>query len=103
MSLEEITRIAKIAISLGISRIKLTGGEPLLRKDIREIVKGISMVPGLKDLSLTTNGILLSSDSMAKDLRENGLKRVNVSLPSLNSQTYSKLTSGKLEAALSRS
>ncbi len=100
MSLEEITRIARIAVSLGISRIKLTGGEPLMRGDIRELVKAISLVPGLKDLSLTTNGILLGSNSMAKDLHENGLKRVNISLPSLNPQTYSKLTSGKLEAAL---
>ncbi len=98
MSVEEIVRIAKTAVSLGISRIKLTGGEPLMRKDLCEIVKGIAAVPGLKDLSLTTNGMLLGA--MAKELHACGLKRVNISLPTLNSETYHKLTGGKLEDAL---
>lgn len=100
MSLEEITRIAQVAVNLGISRVKLTGGEPLMRGDVSKLVKAISLVPGLTDLSLTSNGILMGSNSMAKELRENGLKRVNISLPSMNPQTYSKLTSGKMEAAL---
>ena len=99
MSVEEIVRIAKIAISFGIARIKLTGGEPLMRKDLPEIVAGISAVPGLKDLSLTTNGLLLGG-GMAKRLRDCGLRRVNISLPSLNPETYHKLTGGKLEEAL---
>lgn len=99
MSVEEIVRIAKIAIGLGISRVKLTGGEPLMRKDLLEIVSGIAVVSGLKDLSLTTNGLLLGN-GMAKKLRDCGLKRVNISLPSLNPDTYHKLTGGKLEAAL---
>jgi cyclic pyranopterin phosphate synthase len=98
MTAEEIVRIAKIAISLGIARVKLTGGEPLMRKDLPEIISGISGVPGLKDLSLTTNGLLLSS--MARDLCERGLKRVNISLPSLNAETYQKLTGGNLQQAL---
>jgi len=98
MSVEEIVRIAKIAISLGIARVKLTGGEPLMRKDLPEIVAGIAAVPGLKDLSLTTNGLLLGG--MAKELRECGLKRVNVSLPTLNAETYRKLAGGNLEDAL---
>ncbi|MEM2738773.1 MAG: radical SAM protein, partial [Candidatus Bathyarchaeia archaeon] len=59
MSAEEVVRIAKIAVSLGVSRIKLTGGEPLLRKDIVQIVKGIASIHGLEDLSMTTNGTLL--------------------------------------------
>jgi cyclic pyranopterin phosphate synthase len=99
MSVEEIVRISKIAIGLGISRIKLTGGEPLMRKDLPEIVAGIAAVPGLRDLSLTTNGLLLGG-GMAKRLRDCGLKRVNISLPSLNPETYHKLTGGKLMAAL---
>jgi cyclic pyranopterin phosphate synthase len=99
MSVEEIVRIAKIAISLGISRVKLTGGEPLMRKDLPEIVSGIVAIKGLRDLSLTTNGLLLGG-GMAKQLCECGLKRVNISLPSLNPETYHKLTGGKLEAAL---
>jgi cyclic pyranopterin phosphate synthase len=99
MSVEEIVRISKIAIGLGISRIKLTGGEPLMRKDLPEIVAGIAAVPGLRDLSLTTNGLLLGG-GMAKRLRDCGLKRVNISLPSLNPETYHKLTGGKLMSAL---
>jgi cyclic pyranopterin phosphate synthase len=99
MSVAEIVRIAKIAVSLGIARIKLTGGEPLMRQDLPEIVAGISAVPGLKDLSLTTNGLLLGG-GMAKRLRDCGLRRVNISLPSLNADTYHKLTGGKLPDAL---
>jgi len=98
MTVEEIVRIAKIAVGLGISRVKLTGGEPLMRKDLPEIVSGIAAVPGLRDLSLTTNGLLLAD--MAKELRECGLKRVNISLPSLNAETYRKLAGGNLEDAL---
>jgi len=99
MSVDEIVRIARIAVSLGIARVKLTGGEPLMRKDLPEIVAGIAAISGLRDLSLTTNGLLLGG-GMAKKLRECGLKRVNISLPSLNPETYRKLTGGKLEDAL---
>jgi GTP 3',8-cyclase len=99
MSVQEIVRMAKIAIDLGITRIKLTGGEPLMRMDLPEIVEGIALIPGLKDLSLTTNGLLLGGET-AKELRSRGLRRVNISLPSLNPVTYHKLTGGKLEATL---
>ena len=99
MSVEEIVRIAKIAVGLGIARIKLTGGEPLMREDLPEIIEGIAAIGGLRDLSITTNGLLLGG-GMAKRLRDCGLRRVNISLPSLNSETYHKLTGGKLEAAL---
>lgn len=95
MTAEEIVRIAKVAVSLGVSRIKLTGGEPLLRKDIAQIVKGVAALPGLEELSMTTNGTLL--EPLAKDLRTNGLKRVNINLPTLDGETYCKLTGGKLE------
>ena len=98
MTVDEIVRIARIAVSLDISRIKLTGGEPLMRKDLCDIVKGIAAIPGLRDLSMTTNGSLLASE--AKNLRECGLRRVNVSLPTLNAEAYQKLTDGKLENAL---
>jgi cyclic pyranopterin phosphate synthase len=99
MSVEEIVRMASVAVSLGIARIKLTGGEPLMRRDLPQIVAGIAAIAGLKDLSLTTNGLLLGG-GMAKKLRECGLRRVNISLPSLNPETYHKLTGGKLPAAL---
>jgi GTP 3',8-cyclase len=95
---QEITRIAKTAVSLGIARIKLTGGEPLMRADVVEVVKEIAAIPGLRDLSMTTNGLML--DTLAEPLEKAGLKRVNISLPTLNPETYAKLTGGKLENAL---
>jgi len=99
LSVDEILRIAKVSVSLGIARIKLTGGEPLMRQDLPEIVAGIAALSGLRDLSLTTNGLLLGG-GMAKKLRDCGLRRVNISLPTLNPETYHKLTGGKLEDAL---
>jgi cyclic pyranopterin phosphate synthase len=98
MTVDEILRISEIAVSLGISRIKLTGGEPLMRKDLCEIVKGISAIPNLKDLSMTTNGTMLGFQ--AQELRSCGLKRVNISLPTLNPDIYHKLTDGRIENAL---
>jgi cyclic pyranopterin phosphate synthase len=98
MTVDEIVRIARIAVSLDIARIKLTGGEPLMRKDLCEIVKGIAATPGLKDLSMTTNGSMLGFQ--AQELRACGLRRVNISLPTLNAETYNKLTEGRIENAL---
>jgi cyclic pyranopterin phosphate synthase len=98
MTVEEIVRIARIAVSLGIDRIKLTGGEPLMRKDLCEIVKGIAAIPDLKDLSMTTNGTMLGFQ--AQELRACGLRRLNISLPTLNAETYNKLTEGRIENAL---
>jgi cyclic pyranopterin phosphate synthase len=98
MTTDEVVRIARIAVSLGISRIKLTGGEPLLRSDILDIVKGIAELRGLHDLSMTTNGSRLVS--LAKPLRKAGLMRVNVNLPSLNEKTYGALNNGSLREVL---
>jgi GTP 3',8-cyclase len=98
MTVNEITRLSRIAISLDIARVKLTGGEPLMRKDLCGIVKGIATTPGLKDLSMTTNGALLGFQ--AQELRACGLRRVNISLPTLNAETYHKLTDGRIENAL---
>lgn len=98
MTTDEIVRIVRIAVGLGISKVKLTGGEPLMRKDIIEIVRGIAGVQGLKDLSMTTNGTLLAP--LTKDLHMSGLMRVNVNLPTLNSEVYNELTGGRLEDVL---
>ena len=98
MTPDEITRIARIAIGLDIARIKLTGGEPLMRKDLCEIISGIATVPGLKDLSMTTNGSLLAFE--AERLHACGLRRVNISLPTLDAEAYNKLTDGNLENTL---
>jgi len=98
MTVDEIVRIVRIAVGLGIFKVKLTGGEPLMRKDIVEIIKGIAATSGLTDLSVTTNGTMLAS--LAKELHANGLKRVNISLPTLNGEVYNKLTGGRLEEVL---
>ena len=98
MTPEEIVRIVRIAVSLGMRKVKITGGEPLVRSDILDIVKGIAGLEGLKDLSMTTNGALLSK--YAEGLRQNGLMRVNVNIPTLNSKTYNKLTGGNLQDVL---
>jgi len=98
MTGEEIVRIAKVAVGLGISRLKLTGGEPLTRSDVVELVKKISLIPRLSDLSMTTNGTLLAP--LAKDLHESGLRRVNINLPTLNGDVYHKLTEGNVGDAL---
>ncbi len=98
MTVDEIVRIVRIAVELGISRVKLTGGEPLMRKDISEIVKKIAAIRGLKDLSMTTNGTMLAS--VASELQANGLERVNINVPSLNAKVYNKLTGGRVEDVL---
>jgi cyclic pyranopterin phosphate synthase len=98
MTGDEIARIARVAVGLDISRIKLTGGEPLMRKDLCEIVKSIAAIPSLKDLSLTTNGALLGFQ--AQELRACGLRRVNISLPTLKVDVYHKLTDGRIENVL---
>ena len=98
MTVKEIVHIVQIAISLGISRVKLTGGEPLLRKEIVEIVRGINGLEGLTDLSMTTNGTYMKG--LAKDLKKAGLNRVNVSLPTLDPNVYNNLMGGDLEDAI---
>jgi cyclic pyranopterin phosphate synthase len=98
MSVDEIVRTVRIAISLGISRVKLTGGEPLLRKEIVEIVQGIRGLEGLTDLSMTTNGAYMKG--LAKDLKKAGLSRVNISLPTLNPDVYNNIMGGNLQDAL---
>jgi len=99
MTADEVVRIVGVAVGLGISRVKLTGGEPLLRADIVEIVEGLAGIEGLRDLSMTTNGTGLAV--LAKPLRIAGLRRVNVNLPSLNEKTYSELNGGELGDVLS--
>lgn len=89
---EELLRVARIAATNGVSKVRITGGEPLVRKGILEFIKELSSIPGVKDLSLTTNGVLLKD--CARKLKEAGLKRVNVSLDSLKRERFEKLTRG---------
>jgi len=89
---EEILRIVRIASRLGISKIRITGGEPLVRKDIARLIVSLSEVPGIEDISLTTNGVLLKV--YAADLSKAGLHRINVSLDSLDPVKYERITRG---------
>jgi len=87
----EYLRIAEAFASLGVRKVRLTGGEPLLYRDIIPLARGISSLPGITDLSMTTNACLLSS--MADELARSGVKRVNVSLDSLRVDTFKRITS----------
>src|SRR5689334_11632077 len=90
LTYEEITRISRIAVNIGIEQIRLTGGEPLVRRDVPELVHQLRQIEGLHSLSLTTNGILLNQQ--AKALAEAGLTRINVSLDSLDHEKFAQLT-----------
>jgi len=99
MTPEEIERIARIGMSFGIESVKLTGGEPMLRRDILEIVERLGGL-GLRDLSMTTNGFRLAE--LAPDLKRLGLKRVNVSLHSTYPERYARITGLDPERGLAR-
>ncbi len=90
LSYEEIVRIAHVAVDMGIEQIRLTGGEPLVRRDVPELVHQLHAISGLRSLSLTTNGILLKQQ--AKALAKAGLTRINVSLDSLLREKFTRLT-----------
>src|SRR5690606_20683197 len=82
----EIKRVANLFLKLGVTKLRLTGGEPLLRRDIAEIVAGLAELPGVDDLALTTNGTLLKE--RAKALKSAGLKRVPVSIDSIDDASF---------------
>lgn len=92
LSLEEIVDVVKKAVIKGITKVRLTGGEPLVRKDIVALVRRIAELKGVDDLSMTTNGILLSK--YADKLKEAGLLRVNISLDTLSPSRYAEITRG---------
>ncbi len=99
LSMEEISRFVRIVAGEGISTIRLTGGEPLVRKGIIDLVRQIKEIDGIKSLAMTTNGSLLPK--MARDLKDAGLDRVNISLDTLDANMFSYLTRrGTLEEAL---
>ena len=99
LSYEEIQSVATAAVELGINKVRLTGGEPLVRLAITKLIHMLAEIPGIDDVSLTTNGILLSR--YANELKEAGLKRVNISLDTLNAEKFKKITRmGKLQDVL---
>ena len=90
---EEIERIARAFAGIGVRKLRLTGGEPLLRRELPELVRQLAQIPGVEDLALTTNGVLLPR--FAQALRDAGLKRLTVSLDSLDPATFHKLSGGR--------
>jgi cyclic pyranopterin phosphate synthase len=90
LTYEEILRIVRVFAREGISKVRLTGGEPLIRKGIVEFISNLSQIEQIKDLSLTTNGILLKE--FAQSLKNAGLKRVNISLDSLKKERFYQIT-----------
>lgn len=92
LSYEEIMHIAQIAVKEGITKIRITGGEPLVRKGVVNLISRLARLKEIEDLSMTTNGILLSE--FAQPLCEAGLKRVNVSMDSLKPELFKKITRG---------
>ena len=98
-SVEELVEIAQAAADCGVRKIRLTGGEPLVRRGILDICRGVSAIPGVEELCLTTNGLALPQ--LAGPLREAGVDRLNVSLDTLRPERYAYMTRlGRLEDAL---
>jgi len=92
LSFEEIVKIANAFVELGVKKIRLTGGEPLVRKDIVDLVRRLSKIQKLEELTMTTNGLLLKD--YAKDLKSAGLSRVNISIDTLHDEKYNSITLG---------
>jgi cyclic pyranopterin phosphate synthase len=90
LSYEEILRFVRIAVGAGVRKVRLTGGEPLVRRDLSDLVRMLAALPEIEDLSLTTNGVLL--EGAARPLADAGLKRLNVSLDTLSPERFEAMT-----------
>ena len=99
LSYEELAAFARVAAGCGVSKVRVTGGEPLVRRGCADFVRLLADVPGIADISLTTNGLLLPR--YAQDLRRAGLQRINMSLDSLHAERFARITrGGRLAEAL---
>jgi cyclic pyranopterin phosphate synthase len=94
---EEIERLARAFVSLGVRKLRLTGGEPLLRRDLPRLIEQLACIPGVEDIAMTTNGVLLPK--FAQALRDAGLHRLTVSLDTLDPETFRTLSGGRGEVA----
>ncbi len=90
LSFEEIERFVRIAVQLGVTKLRVTGGEPLVRKDLPVLIAKLAAIPGIRDLALTTNAVLLAQQ--AKDLYAAGLRRLNVHLDTLDRERFQKIS-----------
>lgn len=97
LTYEEILKVARAAVALGVSKIRLTGGEPLLDRNLYELIHGLAKLPAIDDLALTTNGMLLAP--MAQKLADAGLHRVTVSLDSLDAAVFRRMSGGRGDLA----
>lgn len=96
---EEIVRVVSVAVKMGLIKVRVTGGEPLVRRGITDFLASLKTINGLQDISLTTNGILLGQ--FAKSIYDAGVRRINISLDSLNKEKYARITNGgDLDAVL---
>src|SRR5438105_3590800 len=86
LSFEEIARFVGVAVPLGIDKIRLTGGEPLMRRDLPRLVRMLAAIPGIRDIGMTTNGLLLADQ--AQEFFDAGLRRINISLDTLDPQRF---------------
>jgi cyclic pyranopterin phosphate synthase len=92
LSFEEIVRVARLFVQLGVRKLRLTGGEPLLRANLADLIGDLTAIPGIDDVALTTNGVLLAQH--AAELKAAGLKRVTVSLDSLDPEIFARMSGG---------
>ena len=92
LSFDEIVRLTKLFAGLGVRKVRLTGGEPLLRANLADLVGDLTGIPGIEDIALTTNGVLLANHAV--DLHANGLRRITVSLDTLDKDIFSRLSGG---------
>ncbi|MDP8983466.1 MAG: GTP 3',8-cyclase MoaA [Pseudomonadota bacterium] len=92
LSFEEIVRLSRLFASLGVRKLRLTGGEPLLRTNLADLVGDLTAIPGIEDIALTTNGVLLGQHAV--DLQANGLRRVTVSLDTLDRAVFARMSGG---------
>ncbi len=92
LSFEEIVRLARLFVRLGVRKLRLTGGEPLLRANLADLIGDLTAIPGVDDVALTTNGVLLAK--YASELKAAGLKRITVSLDSLDPQVFARMSGG---------
>src|ERR1700691_4128003 len=90
LSFEEMERFVRIGVKLGVRKLRITGGEPLLRKNLSTLIRKLLSIEGLKDLALTTNGVLLAAQ--AEELYDAGLRRINVHLDTLDRERFLKIT-----------
>lgn len=90
LTFEEIVRFARVAASLGVNKLRITGGEPLVRADLPDLIGELASLPGIHDIAMTTNGILLADQADA--LKQAGLKRLNISLDGLREETFQRIS-----------